>query len=510
MVPAVIEFDFDPALHLGDLDVRWETLALALTIVICVALAAVMAGRTSSVNAAYPEMGGRERVARHLRRDDLLYILLGVVPAAVLGGRLGYVLIHWDFYSEHPEAWFDPTQGSLELSLAVVFGMIAGYAVAAGLGAPAGRWLHLAAIPTLLGLTVGKVAGVVGGTGQGAESDLAWATAYLGPGPWGSLDAATPAHPSQLYEALLSLLVMGTIVYLLRMGRFRDHDGRVFFAAMSLWALSRFAAAFTWRDPEVFGPFRAAQVIAITIAFVYFCLFVLRATYTRRTIRAILAARAREGRPAVVPAAAAARAPAAERASAATPSAAPAHAPAAAAAGAAAARRAAPRAERARSAEAAMVAAAATATAQSAAEAARVPATLAPMRSAANLIEVERLAAAAPEAPAASAVARSWRTGPVWLEHLEATPADESAPPPRLVRPVVEPTAVEEPVQAAAAAGPAGRRRAHRRRGDRDTGGRPAHAGARADPRLSRHVAASPGPDLARDRTRAACAGRSR
>ena len=138
MVPAVIEFDFDPALHLGDLAVRWEALALALTIVICVALASVIAGRTSAVNAADPEMGGLDRGARHLRRDDLLYILLGVVPAALLGGRLGHILIHWDFYSEHPDAWFDPTQGGLELSLAVVFGMLAGYAVAAGLGAPAG------------------------------------------------------------------------------------------------------------------------------------------------------------------------------------------------------------------------------------------------------------------------------------------------------------------------------------------------------------------------------------
>ena len=41
---------------------------------------------------------------------------------------------------------------------------------------------------------------------------------------------------------------------LLRIGRFRGHDGRVFFAAMSVWALTRVAAAFTWRDPVVVGP----------------------------------------------------------------------------------------------------------------------------------------------------------------------------------------------------------------------------------------------------------------
>ncbi|MBM4409434.1 MAG: hypothetical protein FJ038_12760, partial [Chloroflexi bacterium] len=305
MIPAVIEFSFDPAFRLGDIAVRWETLALAFIIVVCVGLAAVIAGRTPAVNQAYPEMGGRERGAWHLRRDDLIYILLAVVPAAVLGGRLGYILIHWDFYSEHLDAWFDPTQGSLELSLAVVFGLMAGYAVAAGLGAPAGRWLHIATVPTLLGLTLGKFVGVLGGSGQGAASTVDWATAYQGAGPWGSLDPATPAHPSQLYEAVLSLLVLGLIVYLPRMGRFRDHDGRVFFAGISLWAIARVEAAFIWRDPEIFGPFRAAQVLALAIAITCFGLFALRAMYTGRTVRAILASRARVGRPATVPAASA-------------------------------------------------------------------------------------------------------------------------------------------------------------------------------------------------------------
>ena len=95
--------------------------------------------------------------------------------------------------------------------------------------------------------------------------------------------------------------MMALIVFLLRIGRFRDHDGRVFFAAMSLWALTRVAAAFTWRDPVVVGPLAAAQVLGLAIAVIYFALFVLRGMYTRRTVGAILAARARVGRPAVAP-----------------------------------------------------------------------------------------------------------------------------------------------------------------------------------------------------------------
>ena len=300
MVPAVIAFNFTPYFRIGDIVVRWETLALAVSIIVAVALAGLIAGRVGAVNESFPEMGGRERGAWHLRRDDLLFVLLGVVPGAVVGGRIGYVLIHWGYYSAHSGFILDPGQGSLELGFAVLFGTVAGVLVAFVLGAPIGRWLHVAIVPLLLGLTLGKLAMVLGGTGQGISTDVAWATAYLGPGPWGSLAPETPSHPAQVYEALLTLAVLILIGGLLLVGRFRDQDGRAFFAGISLWALGRTEAGFLWRDDVVLGPFRAGQLIALLIAMACFALFVVRVTYTGRTIREIMAARARIGRPATV------------------------------------------------------------------------------------------------------------------------------------------------------------------------------------------------------------------
>src|SRR4051794_27682017 len=253
-----------------------------------------------AVNEAYPEMGGRERGAWHLRRDDLLFILLGVIPGAVLAARIGYLLIHLDYYGVHPEYWFDPSQGSLELSFGLIGGALAGGGGALVLGAPGGRWLHVAIGPGLLAVGVGKLAMTLGGDGQGIPADVTWATAYTGPGPWGSLAASVPSHPAQIYEGLLVLLVAALIGGLLLIGRFKDQDGRVFFAGLSLWALARVEAAFLWRDPEIFGPFRTAQIVALLIAFTCMGLFVYRAMETGRAVRRVVAARARLGRPAVV------------------------------------------------------------------------------------------------------------------------------------------------------------------------------------------------------------------
>ncbi len=298
VTPAVISFDFGALLRIGELAIRWETLALAAVIVVSIALTGLIAGRMPAVNEASPELGGSERGVWHLRRDDLLLILLGVIPGAVIGGRIGYVVVHWDYYSVNPGYIVDPGQGSLELSFAIIFGTAAGILVAMALGAPVGRWLHVVTIPLLLGLALGKFAMVLGANGQGSPSDLPWATRYLGEGPWGTLTPQVPAHPAQVYEGLLILSVFLLIGSLLLVGRFRDQDGRVFFAALSLWALARIAAAFLWRDPEVLGPFRAGQITALLIAAASFGLFVLLATHTGRDSREVLAERSRIGRPA--------------------------------------------------------------------------------------------------------------------------------------------------------------------------------------------------------------------
>src|SRR6187455_2988174 len=105
---AVIAFDFDPYLHIGDGVVRWETIGIAAAIFFGISLAAIGA-RTMS-----------------LRADDLLFVVLGVVPGAVIGGRLGYVFLHPTYFSAHPGAILDPGVGSLELGLAVVGGAITG------------------------------------------------------------------------------------------------------------------------------------------------------------------------------------------------------------------------------------------------------------------------------------------------------------------------------------------------------------------------------------------------
>ncbi len=280
MPVALIELDFDPLLHLGGRTIPLEIAGVAGVVLLVLLAAALIAGRTpagdpsSGRELADAESGGEGEDAEqdltppqtHLRRDDVLLIGLAVLPGAVAGGRLVYGLIHLDYYTHSPAALTDPSLGSLSLSGAVLGGAITGAAVAHLLGPSLGRWLRAATVPMLLAVGVGKAVAILGGEGQGAPTDGPFAVRFGGAGPWPDPAAALVAsHPSQLYEAVATGIVLLIVALLWASGRARS--GQLLFGtALALWALARFAVAFTWRDPAIAGPLRAEQLVCLAIA----------------------------------------------------------------------------------------------------------------------------------------------------------------------------------------------------------------------------------------------------
>jgi prolipoprotein diacylglyceryltransferase len=287
-VLAAVSFDFSPSTSILGLSVRLETLALAGVIFVALVLAALGSAR-SKVLVANAD-GEIVDAGPRLRRDDLILIAFGAVPGAVVGGRLGYGLIHFDYYSSDPRALFDPGQGGFELTLAVALGTLAAVAVARLLAAPVGRWLGVAAVPVMLGLGMGKLGMALGGVGQGAYWDGSWATTYAGSGPWGSDNPSYAAIPSQLIEGgavLAAVVLLLALPFLLRLRlrrwgwlarpglapkremRFLIGRGR-YLTAMTLWVLVRLFVASTWRDARVLGPLVAEQLLMILLAMAVF------------------------------------------------------------------------------------------------------------------------------------------------------------------------------------------------------------------------------------------------
>lgn len=299
-LPAAIELAFDPIVRFGDAGVRLETIAIALVLLTALLLAARIGLATPVILGRPPSApGATSDEVNHLRPDDLMYIAVAAIPGAVAGGRLGHVLLHLDFYTANPAAALDPGVGGLALPLAILGGILSAAVVASLLGAPVGRWLHAAAVPLLFALAAGKAALVLGGDGQGLPSDLPWATAYVGPGPWGSLAPEVPSHPAQAYEALTSTLALVAVGGLLRAGGFRSLDGRALAVGLALWAAGRFLVAFVSREAEILGPLRAEHLVSAALIGLAGAWFVALVARGRRVDRGGRAGRSRAdgGRP---------------------------------------------------------------------------------------------------------------------------------------------------------------------------------------------------------------------
>ena len=313
ILPAVVVFDFDPVGTILGFAVRWQIVAVAATILVSLLLTAGIAlfveRRYRAALAADPERpvavaealeaametvrasGGSgapsepdeldaapdqrasaelERIVDRpwpvsLRMDDLLFIVIAGTVGAVVGGRLGFGLMYLDFFRADAGTILDPSVGSLALAGAVVGGVLTGLVVATILGAPVRRWLGVAIVPLLVALCLGKLAMVLGGAGQGLPSDATWATAYAGPGPWGSLAPELPSVPAQLLEAGTSAAALAAVLLLALLPPLRRHSALLFAIGLALWADGRFAVAFAWRDPALVGELNGDQLVTLAI-----------------------------------------------------------------------------------------------------------------------------------------------------------------------------------------------------------------------------------------------------
>lgn len=281
---AVIEIYLEPTLRLGEFAVRWQTLALTGAILLGLVVAALRTGgrqgwRWRPRAAGERLFDPRGASAREtLSVEDLLLVVGGSIPLALIGGRLAHGLAFSDYYASDPWRLLDPSVGSLSLLGAIVGALVGGAYIARLLATPILRWADLAAVPLLLVIGLGKLAQFTGGSGQGLPFDGPWAVAFVGDGPWVSNAPDTPSHPSQLYEAAWMLLGIPLILWFAgpRRTPSRVHrwvawadrageSGRLFAAAAAWFLVGRFVIGFTWRDDKGAFGVSVEQALAMSL-----------------------------------------------------------------------------------------------------------------------------------------------------------------------------------------------------------------------------------------------------
>ncbi|MGV6846874.1 MAG: prolipoprotein diacylglyceryl transferase [Marinibacterium sp.] len=211
MIAAALQFpELSPDLISIDLfgrtfALRWYALAYIAGILIAwrLAVAAVRATRLWPQDA--PPMTPRQI------EDMLTWIILGVI----LGGRLGFVLFYNpSYYLAHPAEIAMIWNGGMAFHGGLLGVVVAAWTYTRLQKVPQFSAADLIAYTVPPGLLLGRMANFINGELWGRPTTLPWGVVFPDPRAQDCPGVAPPCarHPSQIYEAVLEGLVLGTLL----------------------------------------------------------------------------------------------------------------------------------------------------------------------------------------------------------------------------------------------------------------------------------------------------------
>ncbi len=184
----------------------------------------------------------REARRHGLDEDKVVNVILITLVASVLGARALYVLEHLEEFRRSWGSVLALWQGGLTLYGGVVAGTFGGLVSAQRMGLPRWRVADALTPPLAIGTMFGRIGCFLNGCCYGHPTTVPWAVKFP-PGSFASLEFGdTPVHPSQLYNAGASLLIL-VVLWVLRR-RFRT-PGVMFWTFLIVFSLVRIPIDFT-------------------------------------------------------------------------------------------------------------------------------------------------------------------------------------------------------------------------------------------------------------------------
>ncbi len=234
---------FSITLFGSDFALRWYALAYIVGILLAWRIMLIAVRRP----ALWP--GSRAPLGPSQIDDLITWVIMGVI----LGGRFGYALFYQtDYYLANPIKILHLWEGGMSFHGGLLGVAIAGLWFSRKHTIPRRSAADLMALAAPVGLLLGRIANFINAELWGRPTDLPWAVVF----PTGAAQdcpgviGLCARHPSQLYEALLEGVVLGTLLIWMawRRGALRA-PGRIAGTFFAVYGIARFTVELV-RQPD--------------------------------------------------------------------------------------------------------------------------------------------------------------------------------------------------------------------------------------------------------------------
>lgn len=193
-----------------------------------------------------------------LSAEQLADFAMLMAISGIIGARLMYVAIGWEYYAARPLQILDLREGGLSFHGGAILAIIVGVYYLRKHKRPLGRVADSAAPAFALGVALVRIGCLLNGCCYGLPTSVPWA-----------LDCSflhdLPRHPTQIYE---SLAMFGAFLFLWSKRNHRHFSGYLLVLFTVIYSVVRFIIEFFRDVPIVWPPFSPAQLASAVIGLI--------------------------------------------------------------------------------------------------------------------------------------------------------------------------------------------------------------------------------------------------
>ncbi len=194
--------------------------------------------------------------------EHILNLLILIIPAAIIGARLYYVIFNWESYSSNLLEAVAIWHGGLAIHGGLIGGFLAGYFYVRKHGLNFWKMGDVLAPSVILGQAIGRWGNFFNQEAFGTSVTREFISRFPVFIQKQMLIGGRYHHPAFLYESIWDLAVF---VFLLLYDKRKHFPGQIMHFYLALYSAGRFFIEGLRTDSLMLGPVRVAQLISVMI-----------------------------------------------------------------------------------------------------------------------------------------------------------------------------------------------------------------------------------------------------